>query len=78
MKIADEKFVILKQGGNAGSLQANLAAVQGVLEDGQATYVAVRTDEANKFLLVFYVPENAAVRDKMMYASSRAALKEGL
>jgi len=34
--------------------------------------------EVDKWLLVFYVPDNSKVRQKMLYASSSSALKQGL
>jgi len=43
------------------------------------TYLVTRVGvTGNKWLLIFYVPEDSVVREKMVYASSVSALKEGL
>jgi len=42
------------------------------------TYLVTRAGGGNKWLLIFYVPEDSVVREKMVYASSVSALKEGL
>jgi twinfilin-like protein len=43
------------------------------------TYLVTRAGgQGNKWLLIFYVPEDSIVREKMVYASSVSALKEGL
>lgn len=46
-------------------------------------YVLVRLDEKDtkggyNWLFLCYVPDNAKVRDKMLYASTRASLTKGL
>ena len=38
----------------------------------------VAAEEKDKWNLVFYMPDNCPVRDRMVYASSIAALKLGL
>ncbi|KAI9030979.1 hypothetical protein CLU79DRAFT_802471 [Phycomyces nitens] len=50
-----------------------------ILEDAQPSFVLVRLDEKastgeHKWLFMSYVPDNAKVRDKMVYASTRATL----
>jgi len=51
-----------------------------VLKSQTPTYLVTRVgaSSANKWLLIFYVPEDSIVREKMVYASSVSALKEGL
>jgi len=50
------------------------------LKSQTPTYLVTRVgaSAANKWLLIFYVPEDSVVREKMVYASSVSALKEGL
>jgi len=53
------------------------------LSDNEASYVLYRTDEKQAtdsylFYLLCYVPDKCKVRDKMVYASTRANLKSGL
>jgi len=50
------------------------------LKSQTPTYLVTRVgaSASNKWLLIFYVPEDSVVREKMMYASSVSALKEGL
>jgi len=57
--------------------------VPGILNEKQACYVLLRTDETNQqgsslWYILCYVPDKCRVRDKMVYASSRANLKTGL
>lgn len=54
-----------------------------LLDDNAACYVLYRTDKKNDqgdhlFYNLCYVPDKAPVRQKMIYASSRANLKSGL
>jgi len=50
-----------------------------VLKPQTPTYLVTRVGgTGNKWLLIFYVPEDSVVREKMVYASSVSALKEGL
>lgn len=52
--------------------------VQHILEANKATYVLVFAHEGKHWVLVSYVPDKAQVKDKMIYASSRGALKDQL
>jgi len=54
-----------------------------ILNEKEACYVLLRTDETNQqgsslWYLLCYVPDKCKVRDKMVYAASRANLKTGL
>jgi len=54
-----------------------------LLSDNEACYVLFRTDEKQTtdsylWYLLCYVPDKCKVRDKMVYASTRANLKSGL
>lgn len=57
--------------------------VEKELADNKPSYVFVRLDEKAssgeyKWLFLCYVPDNAKVRDKMLYASTRATLTKEL
>jgi len=56
------------------------AVLSSVLKPKTPTYLVTRVgaSSSNKWLLIFYVPEDSIVREKMLYASSASALKEGL
>ncbi|KAI0320087.1 actin depolymerizing protein [Amylostereum chailletii] len=60
-----------------GSLEEDLEDLRGLLEDDVPAYVLVHLDTAN-WLVVDYVPDSAKVRDKMLYASTRNSLTQGL
>jgi len=77
IQLADERFVAAEIGAPSNSLEAALDAARGVLEDRTPCYVLARVDN-DKWILVMYVPDTAQVKDKMLYASSRSSLKEGL
>ncbi|KAG8700642.1 Twinfilin-1 [Ceratobasidium sp. 395] len=57
-------------------LVQDLPKLQGILQDDVPAYVLARTD--NSWLFISYVPDNAKVRDKMLYASTRGALTKAL
>ncbi|KAJ2083375.1 Twinfilin-1 [Coemansia sp. RSA 988] len=62
-----------------GTLQDDLAQVPGLLGETEPCYLLIRVDtEESRWLLATYVPDNAQVRDKMLYASSKAALAKAL
>jgi len=57
--------------------------VPGILNEKEASYVLLRTDEKNPqgsalWYILCFVPDKCKVRDKMVYASSRANLKVGI
>ncbi|XP_077982101.1 twinfilin-2-like isoform X2 [Glandiceps talaboti] len=53
--------------------------VKPMIEDKQACYILYRLDTVNnlgyEWIMLFYVPDNAVVRDKMLYAGTKATLK---
>ncbi|KAG8754384.1 Twinfilin-1 [Ceratobasidium sp. 428] len=57
-------------------LVQDLPKLQEILQDDVPAYVLARTD--NSWLFISYVPDNAKVRDKMLYASTRGALTKAL
>ncbi|KAI9364327.1 hypothetical protein BD770DRAFT_379775 [Pilaira anomala] len=57
--------------------------IEEYLEDAKPSYIFVRLDEKTsdneyKWIFLCYVPDNAKVRDKMLYASTRATLTREL
>jgi len=76
--LKDESFSLVSKSGQAADLEAGLKAVQSIMEEKAAAYFVLKPATEDKWLMLFYVPDGAPVRDKMMYAASRAALKEGL
>lgn len=72
-----EDFILRASIDKSASLEADFAAARDTLTKNQSSYLVINSD-ANKWLLLNYVPMTAYVRDKMLYASSRTCLKEGL
>ncbi|KAJ3289217.1 Twinfilin-1 [Rhizoclosmatium sp. JEL0117] len=70
--VVDSALVQVGTTNSSGSFEADFDQVAS--ESGtNPVFVLVRI-EAEKWLLVQYVPDTASVRDKMLYASSKAAL----
>ncbi|KAL0947472.1 hypothetical protein HGRIS_013577 [Hohenbuehelia grisea] len=62
-----------------GTFQQDLNKLQDLLEDKTPAYVLARLDEPDTdWLAVFYVPDSAQVRDKMLYAATRSSLLRSL
>ncbi|PSR94052.1 hypothetical protein PHLCEN_2v4480 [Hermanssonia centrifuga] len=63
----------------SGSLEEDLDKLGDILEDDIPAYILVRLDNPpTEWLAVFYVPDAAKVRDKMLYASTRNMLTKSL
>ncbi|KAI8142200.1 hypothetical protein BJV82DRAFT_615934 [Fennellomyces sp. T-0311] len=64
------------------SFEQDYSNVMKFLEDTRPAYILVRLDEKSgneyNWVLLSYVPDNAKVRDKMLYASTRATLTKEL
>jgi len=76
--IESETFKKGSTGKSTGSRKTDFQAIKGVLEPKKPCYVLMRAQDSSKWVLILYVPELAFVRDKMVFASSMSALKEGL
>lgn len=76
-EIQNDTFVKTGEGNSTGSLASDLKAIQSVLVDKQPSYVVFRLEE-NKWCCICFIPNDSPVRLKMIYASSKAALKVGL
>ncbi|KLO13551.1 actin depolymerizing protein [Schizopora paradoxa] len=63
----------------ADDLAGDLPQLQNTLEDKTPAYILARQDgDGNGWLFISYVPDDATVRDKMLYASSRGSLVKSL
>lgn len=82
--IRNEAFSVLRQGGKAGGVEENWAAMRRALEESpnEPSFLLARgvgkESSSGKWLLLFHMPEGSTVRDRMVYASSAGALKDGL
>ncbi|PIA18550.1 actin depolymerizing protein [Coemansia reversa NRRL 1564] len=77
--ILNEELYVTGEHQLQGTLLEDLERVPELLNDTEPCYVLVRLDyEENRWLLATYVPDNAQVRDKMLYASTKASLTKGL
>ncbi|KAH7107563.1 actin depolymerizing protein [Auriculariales sp. MPI-PUGE-AT-0066] len=79
ISIQNEQLVLDRSVAISGSFGEDLNQLQHVLEDDIPAYVLARLDDGKPdYLFVSYVPDAAKVRDKMLYASTRAALTKAL
>jgi len=80
VQIVNEEMVPVGEKGHSGkSWEQDLDLVTGVLEIDQPSYILFnKSPENNEWILFCYVPDKSKVKDKMLYASSRAALKQQL
>jgi len=76
--IEADTFKQTGKGAHTGTKLGNLAEIAKVLEARKPAYVATKTEEKEKWMLVFYMPDDSPVRDRMVYASSMQSLKLGL
>ncbi|KAG2173599.1 hypothetical protein INT43_005017, partial [Umbelopsis isabellina] len=65
------------------SIEKDFEQVQKYLDESQPSFILVRLDTKTsageyEWLFIAFVPDNAKVRDKMLYASSRASLTKEL
>jgi len=59
-----------------GSERENFQAAQSFLQDRKPCYILMKSDE--QWRIIFFVPDDSPVRDRMIFASSTSALKLGL
>jgi len=78
----ETKLDLVGQSDNKGPWEQDFDLVPSVLDSNDASYILYRTDKTNEvghlWYCLCYVPDKAPVRQKMLYASSRANLKSGL
>ncbi|KAJ6500537.1 hypothetical protein C8R45DRAFT_978094 [Mycena sanguinolenta] len=59
-----------------GSLQEDFAQLDDIIQEDTPAYLLAKLDDPpSEWLVIYYSPDSARVRDKMLYASSRTALK---
>ncbi|KAF9265739.1 actin depolymerizing protein [Marasmius fiardii PR-910] len=81
VSVKDESLVHDQSIPIEGSLQEDLDKLQGdsILEEDIPAYILTKLDDPpSEWLAIFYVPDSAKVRDKMLYASTRASLLKSL
>jgi len=80
VKIVNDTFKKVEDGKSAGDEKSNFAAIASTLKPADPCFVLARVGvkDESKGLFIFYCPENSVVKEKTTYASSIAALKEGL
>ncbi len=74
-RIENDAFVLVKTG--APTTSNFFAAAQAELQPKEPAYMCVREPKSGKWVLVFYVPLNSKVSEKMVLASSYNAFKIG-
>ncbi|KAI0372856.1 actin depolymerizing protein [Pilatotrama ljubarskyi] len=79
ISIENESLVPSDTVAPSGTLQEDLDKLGDILEDNVPAYVLVRLDDPpTEWLAVYYVPDSAKVRDKMLYAATRNTLTKSL
>ncbi|KAG6911437.1 hypothetical protein DXG01_014511 [Tephrocybe rancida] len=77
VSIKDEQLVHDTSIAAASSFDADLALLPDILEDHVPAYILANL-APSEWIAISYVPDSAKVRDKMLYASSRASLLRSL
>lgn len=77
VEIENEKFVKKGEGKQAGSPEENFAACQAECKPKHSCYILLKTPN-DKWLLIYWVPNNSPVKQKMLIASSFSELLAGL
>ncbi|KAI0727196.1 actin depolymerizing protein [Fomitopsis betulina] len=63
----------------SGTLGQDLDNLATIVEDDVPAYILVRLDEPpSEWVAIYYVPDSAKVRDKMLYAATRTTLTKSL
>jgi len=78
VQIEDEKLVDILSKPPSGTWEDDFAIVDGLLESDKPCYILYRFDSGDQWVLLCYVPDKAKVKEKMLYASTRANLKQNL
>ena len=84
-RIQSDRFHRTTTGQRTASREADFSAMQRALSPSEPCFLVARPTAAvsgaasgEKWLLVFYMPDGASVRDRMVYSSSSSALRDGL
>ncbi|KAL1934488.1 hypothetical protein VTP01DRAFT_6670 [Rhizomucor pusillus] len=85
LRVSIEKESLVPTGSTpvGSTFENDFEHVISYLEEDKPSYILVRLDDKNSageyhWLFMSYVPDNAKIRDKMIYASTRATLTKGL
>ncbi|CDO72895.1 hypothetical protein BN946_scf185002.g80 [Trametes cinnabarina] len=79
ISIQNESLVPSHTVAPSGTLEEDLDRLTDILDDDVPAYVLVRLDNPqSEWLAVYYVPDTAKVRDKMLYAATRNTLTKSL
>ncbi|CAO3689390.1 unnamed protein product [Umbelopsis vinacea] len=83
ISIAKESLIENGQSPVSGSFEEDFGELQKYLDESQPAFILVRLDSKTSageynWLFIAFVPDNAKVRDKMLYASTRATLTKEL
>jgi len=78
ISIESEAFKKTASGKLTSSKKTDFESVRAALEERKPCYIIMRATQEGKWVLILYVPELSYVRDKMVFASSVSALKDGL
>eukprot|EP00283_Hemiselmis_rufescens_P011668 CAMPEP_0173451028 /NCGR_PEP_ID=MMETSP1357-20121228/45944_1 /TAXON_ID=77926 /ORGANISM="Hemiselmis rufescens, Strain PCC563" /LENGTH=283 /DNA_ID=CAMNT_0014417751 /DNA_START=63 /DNA_END=911 /DNA_ORIENTATION=+ len=79
VQIEEDKLVLAESLEGSAEAKEDFAKVLGMLHDDTPSYILFRLDDKRapeEWLLLAWVPESAKVRLKMLYASTRDALKK--
>jgi len=79
VQIENELLVPITTKPTSGNFDGDLKYIPDLLDAGVPCYVIYKVDsDQPQFVLFFYVPSKSKVKDKMLYASTRSNLKQGL
>ncbi|KAI0093581.1 actin depolymerizing protein [Irpex rosettiformis] len=79
VSIKNESLVTDKSIPPSGTFEEDLDKLADLVQDDIPAYILARQDNPHTdWLAVFYVPDSAKVRDKMLYASTRTSLTKSL
>ncbi|KAI0636776.1 actin depolymerizing protein [Trametes polyzona] len=79
ISIENESLVPSHTVAPSGTLEEDLDRLVDILEDNVPAYVLARLDDPpTEWIAIYYVPDSAKVRDKMLYAATRNTLTKSL
>jgi len=79
VQIENEQLIPISTKPVSGDFDSDLKYVPDLLDPGVPCYIIYKVDsDQSQFVLFFYVPSKSKVKDKMLYASTRSNLKQGL
>ena len=77
VEISDETFVLTQEIAKSGTEAVDFAAVKASLSAAQPCYVLFRSD-SGEWVFMSYVPDDGAVKQKMLYSSAKDTLRRAL